>query len=75
MQSGGSAVLVGQSGDGLSTVDLGGHVDHLAGVVQGRAQRTTLMWAMIVEVSFILSQDHARVPLTIDQQVIEALAA
>jgi hypothetical protein len=33
------------------------------------------MWAMIVEVSFILSQDHARVPLTIDQQVIEALAA
>ena len=40
-------VLVDQSCDGPSAVDPGGHVDHLAGVVQGRAEGTGLMWAMI----------------------------
>jgi hypothetical protein len=33
------------------------------------------MRAMIVEVAFILGQDRAQVPLTIDEQVIETPAA
>ena len=74
-RSGSSAVLVDQPGDGLSVVDPGGHVDHLARIVQRRAERTALMRAVIVEMAFILGQDRMQVPLTIDQQVIEALAA
>ena len=74
-RSGSSAVLVDQPGDGLSTVDLGGHVDHLVGIVQRRAEKAALMRPMIVEVSFILDQDRPQLPLTIDQQVIEALTA
>ena len=61
---GSSAVLADQPGDGLPTADPGGHVDHLAGVVQRRVKRAALMRAVIVEVAFILGQDCAQVPLT-----------
>lgn len=56
-------------------MDPDGHVDHLVGIVQRRAERTALMRAVIVEMVFILGQDRAQVPFTIDQQVIEALSA
>jgi hypothetical protein len=56
-------------------VDRGGHVDHLVGIVQRRAERTALMRAMMVEMAFILGQDRTQMPLTIDEQVIEALAS
>jgi hypothetical protein len=75
VRSGSSAVLADQPDDGLSAVDPGGHVDHLAGIVQRRAKRTALMWAVIVEMTFILGQDHSQMPFTVDQQVIEALTA
>ncbi|GAA3696175.1 hypothetical protein GCM10022224_072270 [Nonomuraea antimicrobica] len=68
-------VLVDQSCDGPSTVDPGSHVDHLAGIVRWRAERTALMWAMMVEMAFVLGRDLAQVPLTMDEQVVEALAA
>jgi hypothetical protein len=74
-RSGSSAVLVDQPGDGLSTVDLGSHVDHIVGIVQRRAERAALMRPVIVEVSFILGKDRPQMPFPIDQQVIEALAA
>ncbi len=49
--------------------------DHLVGVVQRRAERTALMRAMMVDVAFVLGQNLTQVPLTIDEQVIEALTA
>src|SRR3954463_10916096 len=75
VRSGGSAVLIDQPGDGPSTADPGGHVDHLARIVQRRAERTALMRTMIVEMALILGQDRTQVPLTIDQQVIQALTS
>jgi hypothetical protein len=33
------------------------------------------MWAVAIEVAFILGQDRSQVPSAIGQQVIEALAA
>jgi hypothetical protein len=43
--------------------------------MQRRAERTALMRAMIVEMAFILGQNRTQPPLTIDEQVIEALTA
>ncbi|MEV5892054.1 hypothetical protein [Nonomuraea fuscirosea] len=56
-------------------VDPGGHVDHLAGVVQGRAERCALMRAIMVEMALVLGQDLAQVALAMDEQVVEPLAA
>jgi hypothetical protein len=50
-------VLADQPGDGPSTADPRGHVDHLALIVQRRAERTALMRAMMIEVAFILDQN------------------
>ena len=59
----------------VSTANRGGHVDHLARIVQWWTERTALMRAMIVEVTFIFGQDPTQVTFTVDQQVIEALTA
>jgi hypothetical protein len=75
VRSGSSAVLADQPSNDPSTADPGGHVDHLARIVQRRAKRTALMRAVIVEMTFILDQAPTPVPLTIDQQVIKALTA
>jgi hypothetical protein len=56
-------------------VDPGGHVDHLVGVVQGWAEGTVLMRAMMVEMVFVLGQDFTQVPLTVDEKVVEAFTA
>jgi hypothetical protein len=68
-------ILADQPGDSRSTANPSGHIDHLARIVQRRAKRTALMRAMIVEMTFILGQDPAHVPFTVNQQMIEALAA
>jgi hypothetical protein len=48
LRSGGSAVPIDQCGDGPSTVDPGGDVDHLARIVQQRSGERPSMQAMIV---------------------------
>jgi hypothetical protein len=40
-------------------MDPDGHVDYLARIVYRRAQGTALMWALAVEVAFILRQDRS----------------
>jgi hypothetical protein len=60
VRSGGSAALVDRPGDGLSTVNPGAHIDHFAGIVQRRAEKTASMRVMIAE-RFILAQDRTRV--------------
>ena len=72
---GSSAVLADQPGDGLSTVDPAVMLIMSLGSCRRRAERMALMWAVLVEVAFVLGQDRSQVPLTIDEQMIEALAA
>jgi hypothetical protein len=74
-RSGSSVVLADQPSDGPSMADPGGHVDHPAWVVHRRMKRAALMRAMIIEMAFILGQDCAQVPFTVDDQVVEALTA
>ncbi|MGH3376697.1 MAG: hypothetical protein ACRDP6_18350 [Actinoallomurus sp.] len=62
MGSGSSAVFADQPSDDLSTIDPGGHVDHLARIVRRRAERTALMRAVMIEVAFVLGQDPSQVP-------------
>jgi hypothetical protein len=66
VRSGSSAVLADQPGDGPSTVDPSGHVDHFTGIMQRRAQGTALMRAVLVEVAFVLGQDRSQMPFTVD---------
>jgi hypothetical protein len=56
-------------------VDPGGHVDYLARVMQRWSEVMALMRTVIVEMAFILGQDRTQVSFTVDQQVIQALAA
>ncbi|WP_433432589.1 hypothetical protein [Nonomuraea sp. CA-141351] len=72
--SGCPVVLADQLSDSPLTVDSGGHVDHFAGVVYRRVERTALMGAMLVEMVFILGQNGTQVPFTADDQVVEAFA-
>jgi hypothetical protein len=61
--------------DNLSVRDLGGHIDHLAGLVQRRSLSARLVRPMLVAVPRVLGQDPPQVPFAVDQQVVEAFAA
>jgi len=61
--------------DGLLALDSGGRIGRLAGFIQRRPLFPGLMRAMFVVVPFILGQDLPEVPFTVDQEMVEALAA
>src|SRR4051794_33405111 len=67
-------MLVDQARDGSAALDHGREVDRLVGVVQRWFLVAGLVSPMGVVVLFILGQHPPQVPLTIDQQVVEALA-
>jgi hypothetical protein len=57
---GDSVVLADQPCDGPSAADPGGHVDHLAGVVQRRAKGSAAMRTMVVVVQFVFGRTARR---------------
>jgi hypothetical protein len=70
-----SPVLADQALDGVPALDPGGHVDRLAGLVQGRSLFPRLVWPVIVVVLGVLGKDLPKVLFAVDQQVVEALTA
>jgi len=73
--SGRSPILVDQAADDLPARDLAGHVDRLAGFMERRSLFARLVRAMFVVMPRVLGQDPPEVPLAVDQQVVQALAA
>ena len=69
-----SSVLVNRAMDDLPAVDLGGHIDRLAGLVQRRSLLPRLVRPMLVVVSRVFGQGPPEVLFAVDQQVVEALA-
>ena len=69
-----SPVLVDQAMDDLPARNPGGHIDRLAGLVQRRPLFPRLVRPVLVVMPRVLGQDPAKVPFTVDQQVVEALA-
>ena len=67
-------VLVDQAVDDLSAVDLGSHIDHLAGLVERRSLFPRLVRPMTVVMPRVLGEDLPKVSFTVDQQVVKALA-
>jgi hypothetical protein len=61
--------------DDLSALDPVCHVDRLAGLVQRRSLSPRLMGPVLVVMPRVLGQDLPEVSFTVDQQVVEALAA
>jgi hypothetical protein len=58
----------------LPALDLGGHVDRPAGLVQWGSLFPGLVGSMIVVVLCVFGQDLPEVVFAVDQQVVEALA-
>ena len=52
----GSAILVDQTAEYLSSADRGGQVDHLTRIVDGRPLFPTLVWTVAVVMSFVASE-------------------
>ena len=75
MLSGCSPVLADQARDGVPALDPGSGIDGLAGLVQWRSLLPCLMGSVGVVMSRVLGQDAPEMPLTVDQHVIETLAA
>ena len=69
-----SPVLADQALDDVGSLDPGGHIDRLAGLVQRRPLFSRLVGPMFVVVPCVLGQDPAEVLFAVDQQVVEALA-
>jgi hypothetical protein len=73
--SGCSPVLVDQAFYGVPALDSGGGIDGVAGLVLRRSLLPCLLGPVAVVMSRVLGQNAPEVPLTVDQQVIETLAA
>ena len=72
--SGCSAVLADQALDDVGALDAGGHIGRPAGFVQRRSLFPRLVRPMPVVVPRVLGQDPPKVPFSVNQQAIEALA-
>jgi hypothetical protein len=68
-------VLVDQPADRGPAVDPGFHVDGLAWVMYRRVKGSASVGTMMVVVALELGKDGAQVPITVDQQMIEAPSA
>jgi hypothetical protein len=73
--SGGSVVLVDQPVDRGSPLDPGSQVGGLAGVVYRWVEGSASVWAVLVIVALELSKNSAQVSFTVEQQMVEVLAA
>jgi hypothetical protein len=71
----GPVVLVDQPAEHLPALDAGGQVDHLIGVVVRPQLAATSVRPVLVVVPLVAGEHSAQVPLTRDEQVVEALAA
>src|ERR1019366_5791487 len=72
--SGRSPILADQALDDVGALDPGGHIDRLTGLVQRGPLVPRLVRPMTVVMPGVLGQDPAKVPFTLDQQMVEALA-
>ena len=57
----------------MFALDLGGHIDRLAGLVQRRSLFPRLVRPMLVVMPRVLGEDPPEVSFTVDQQVVKAL--